>query len=149
LDKKRILVIDDDDTVRQSIARVLELDGYEVATAETGAEAVSKAKSSLFNLALIDIRLPDMEGTQLLTALPETVPKMVKIIVTGFPSLSNAIEAVNKGADAYVTKPIVNINDFLTQIREYLKRQEESEHFTEQKVREFVETRLRQHQPQD
>jgi DNA-binding NtrC family response regulator len=110
---------------------------------------VSKAKSSLFNLALIDIRLPDMEGTQLLTALPETVPKMVKIIVTGFPSLSNAIEAVNKGADAYVTKPIVNINDFLTQIREYLKRQEESEHFTEQKVREFVETRLRQHQPQD
>jgi ActR/RegA family two-component response regulator len=84
-----------------------------------------------------------MEGTELLTAMRDTVPKLVKIILTGYPSVNNAIEAVNKGADAYVTKPVADTDEFLQKIREHLKKQEESEHYGEEKIAEFVETRIK------
>ena len=141
--EKRILVIDDDEAVRKSMARLLQFEGYQVDTAKTGIEAVEKSKLNFYNLALIDIRLPDMEGTELLTAMRDTVPKLVKIILTGYPSVNNAIEAVNKGADAYVTKPVADTDEFLQKIREHLKKQEESEHYGEEKIAEFVETRIK------
>ena len=143
MDKKCILLIDDDEHVRQSMARVLELEGYHVDTAKTGAEAVEKSKLNFYNLALIDIRLPDMEGTELLTAMRDTVPRMVKVLVTGYPSVKNAIDAVNKGADGYVTKPITDIDTFLQKIKEHLKKQEESERFSEEKLADFVKTRIK------
>ncbi|MGQ9642004.1 MAG: response regulator [Candidatus Bathycorpusculaceae bacterium] len=65
-----------------------------------------KTNEKFYNLALIDIRLSDMEGTELLTKIKDTLPKMRKIIITRYPSLQNAIEALNKGADAYVLKPL-------------------------------------------
>jgi DNA-binding NtrC family response regulator len=142
--KKHILIIDDDQSVLETTARILELEGYAVDTAKTGKEAIEKSNANFYNLALIDIRLPDMEGTQLLTAMRETVPKMVKIIVTGYPSMDNAVEAVNKGADGYVIKPVINTNEFLNKIREHLKKQEESERYSEKKVAEFVQTRFKQ-----
>jgi DNA-binding NtrC family response regulator len=144
LKKKRILVIEDDESVREPMARILELEGYQVDTAETGSEAVEKSKLNSYNLALIDIRLSDMVGTELLTAMRDSVPKMVKIIVTGYPSVNNAIEAVNKGADGYVTKPIIDTDQFLQKIRKHLKKQEESEQYSEEKVAKFVETRIKQ-----
>ena len=140
---KHILVIDDDESVLETMTRILELEGFDVDTAKRGKEAVEKSNAKFYNLALIDIRLPDMEGTQLLTAMRETVPKIVKIIVTGYPSMDSAVEAVNKGADGYVIKPIINTNEFLNKIKEHLKKQEESEHYTEKKVAEFVETRFK------
>jgi DNA-binding NtrC family response regulator len=142
--KKHILIIDDDQSVLETTARILELEGCAVDTAKTGKEAIEKSNANFYNLALIDIRLPDMEGTQLLTAMRETVPKMVKIIVTGYPSMDNAVEAVNKGADGYVIKPVINTNEFLNKIREHLKKQEESERYSEKKVAEFVQTRFKQ-----
>ena len=144
MDKKRILVIDDDEGIRESLARILELDGYQVDRAKTGIEAVEKSKQNFYNLALIDIRLPDMEGTELLTAMQDTVPKMVKLIVTGYPSANNAIDAANKGADGYLTKPIVDIEGFLQKIKEHLKKQEESKQYNEEKIAEFFETRAKQ-----
>ena len=142
--KKRILVIDDDESVAKFFREALELEGYSVDTAKTGKEAIEKSNMTFYNLALNDIRLPDMEGTQLLTAMRETIPKMVKIIVTGYPSMNNTIEAVNKGAHGYVVKPIMDTNEFLNKIKEHLKKQEESEQYSEQKVAEFVKTRLKQ-----
>jgi YesN/AraC family two-component response regulator len=124
------------------MASLLELEGYHVDTAKTGAEAVEKSKSNFYNLALIDIRLPDMEGTKLLTAMPNTVPKMAKIILTGYPTLNSAIEAVNTGADGYVTKPITDLDNFLQKIREHLRKQEESEQYAEEKIADFLKTRL-------
>lgn len=143
MEKKHILVIDDDESVLETMARILELEGYDVDTAKTGKEAVEKSNAKFYNLALIDIRLPDMEGTQLLTTMRETVPKMVKIIVTGYPSMDNAVEAVNRNADGYVIKPVINTNEFLNKIKEQLRRQEESERYSEEKVAEFVETRFK------
>jgi len=84
-----------------------------------------------------------MEGTKLLTKMKDTVPKMVKIIITGYPTLQNAIEAVNKGADGYIVKPI-NIEETLKIIREHLKKQEEERKYSEQKMVEFIETRVKE-----
>jgi len=121
----------------------LEEEGYVVDTAENGKEAIKKSKTKFYNLALIDIRLPDMEGTKLLTAMKETTPKMVKIIVTGYSSLGNAVEAVNKGADVYILKPF-NMDKVLKKIREHLKKQREAKKYSEEKVAEFVETRVKE-----
>jgi len=139
----RILVVDDDESVRKGLAAVLKQKGHSVDTAESGKEAIRKSKAKFYNLALIDIRLPDMEGTKLLTAMKETAPKMVKIIITGYPSLQNAIEAVNKGADGYIIKP-VNMESLLNMIKEHLKKQQEERKYSEEKVAEFVETRARE-----
>jgi DNA-binding NtrC family response regulator len=68
---------------------------------------------------------------------------MVKIIVTGYPALQNAVEAVNKGADGYAFKPI-NIDVLLATIEEHLKKQQEAKKYSEEKVTEFIETRARE-----
>ena len=139
----RILVIDDDETVRESLATVLEEQGFAVDTTGNGMEAIEKSKANLYNLALIDIRLPDMEGTRLLAEMRETTPKMVKIIITGYPSLQNAIQAVNNGADGYLIKPF-NMDNLLDAIKEQFKKQEEARRYSEEKVKESIETRARE-----
>jgi len=139
----RILIVDDDESIRKTLANILEEKGYIVNTAENGKEAIKKSRAKFYNLALIDIRLPDMEGTKLLTAMREATPRMVKIIITGYPSLQNAIEAVNKGADAYVVKPF-NMDSVLNTIKEHLKKQQEAQKYSEEKVAEFIETRVKE-----
>ena len=104
--KPRILIVEDDENIQETLKNILEQSGYETDTAKTGREAEQKAKTKFYNLALLDIKLPDMEGTQLLAKVHENTPKMKKIMVTGYPSLENAMEALNQGADAYVTKPV-------------------------------------------
>jgi len=73
----------------------------------------------------------------------DTTPKMVKIIITGYPSLQDGTEAVNKGADGYIIKP-VTIDDLLKMVKEHLKRQEEAGKYREKKVKEFIETRAKE-----
>ena len=84
-----------------------------------------------------------MEGTQLLTQLRDTVPKMAKVIVTGYPSLQNAVEALNQGADAYIIKPL-NIDSALAIIEKLLRKQHESLKMTQEKIVEYIETRAKQ-----
>jgi two-component system response regulator PilR (NtrC family) len=142
-EQAKIVVIDDDETIRKSITTVLEGSGYLVDTARNGKEAIDKANSAFYNLALIDIRLPDMEGTQLLTALKETVPRMAKIMLTGYPSTQNAIDAVNGGADGYIVKP-ARMDELLRVVKEHLRRQQEAREYGEEKVKEFVESRVKE-----
>lgn len=89
----------------------------------TAREAVERSETNLYNLALIDIRLPDMEGTVLLAKMREATPKMAIIMITGYPSLENAAEAVSKGSDGYLIKP-VRIDELTSKIEEHLQRQE-------------------------
>ena len=138
----RILVIDDDENIRKVLETILEDEGYIVETAETAKTGIKESERAFFNLALIDVRLPDMEGIELLSKLRDTKPKMRKIIVTGYPTLQNAVAAVNKGADAYVMKPF-EVDKILQTIREQLKKQEEEKSFSEEKVVEFIETRIK------
>jgi len=111
--------------------------------ADCACKAVEMTKKNVYNLALIDIRLPDMEGIELLTKMKPTIPKTRKIIITGYPTLQNAIEAVNNGADAYIMKPF-DMEKVLNAIKEQLQRQEEEKDYSQEKVTEFIETRVRQ-----
>jgi two-component system response regulator PilR (NtrC family) len=140
-ERARILVVDDDETIRKVLTVILKERRYRVDTASCGKEAIDKSFKTFYNMALIDMRLPDMEGTQLLTALRETTPKMVKIVITGYPSLQNAMEAVNRNADAYVLKP-VDMESVLQLIEEHLMKQEAARKYAEEKITEFIETRV-------
>ena len=142
-EKANILVVDDEPSIRKVLTAILEEKGYSVETAENGKEAISKSKTKFYNLALIDIRLPDTEGVKLLTEMKETKPKMAKIIITGYPSLQNAIEALNKGADAYIIKPL-NIDKTLATIEENLEKQRKAQKMTEESLVDFIETRVKQ-----
>ncbi|VVB72487.1 Chemotaxis protein CheY [uncultured archaeon] len=106
MEGKRILVIDDDKVILKGFQILLESKGYQVSTAETGQAALEKVRDNFYNLALIDIKLPDMEGTALLREFHQLNPEMKKIIVTGFASRENAIESLNQGANGYLEKPV-------------------------------------------
>lgn len=140
--------MDDDQAILSSVATILQLKGYNVETAETGRQAIEKSQSQFFNLALLDIKLPDMEGTSLLVKMHQTTPRMMKIMLTGYPSLENAVTALNLGADAYLLKP-VNPKDLLKVVEEKLTEQSEAEALSEEKVAEWVRTRLRKAQQED
>jgi len=142
-EKARILVVDDDENVLTTLITLLESAGYQVDAAKTGEEAIRKSETNFYNLALLDIRLPDMEGTELLTRMKDTIPKMIKIIVTGYPSLKNAVDAVNRGADGYLIKP-VNVDELLSKIKDHLKKQQEARRYAEEKVGEYIESRARE-----
>jgi len=108
---------------------------------KSGRKAIEVSNEGFFNVALIDIRLPDIEGTKLLEKLKRTEPRMVKIIVTGYPFLKNAVEAVSKGVDGCVLEPF-DAGELLAMIEEHLKRQRETMKYSDEKVAEYIETRV-------
>jgi len=138
---KRILVVDDDLAILDSTKEILELEGYEVETAETAMEGLKKIEESFFNLALFDIKLPDMEGTELLEKAHKLRPGMKKIMVTGYASLENSVFSLNAGADAYILKPVYP-KDLLEKIKEKLEEQEKDSIVDGEKVAEFLEEQL-------
>jgi DNA-binding response OmpR family regulator len=121
--KKNILVIDDDKSILRTFTRILQKNGYVIDVAETGKEALEKAAKKNYDLALIDIRLPDMEGTDLLVKMQHSMRDSIKIMITGFPSLETGVKALDEGADAYLVKP-VNPEELLALIEEKFKAQE-------------------------
>jgi DNA-binding NtrC family response regulator len=139
----RILLVDDDKAVLESFSIILQEEGYSVDVAKTGKEAIQKTNDHFYNVAIIDWRLPDISGTDLLTELHETVPKITKILLTGYPSMKNAIDAVNNHADAFLIKP-VEANKLLNKIQELQKMQEEANNFSQLKVAEYIESRTKQ-----
>ena len=140
--KASILLVDDQEGILETLSAILEEKGYRTDTAKTGMEAIEKAKTNFYNVALLDIRLPDIEGTKLLAKIEETTPRMVKIMITGYASLENAMEALNQGADAYIMKP-VDPENLLKVINEKLKEQKEAEKMSQEKVAQWIETRAR------
>jgi DNA-binding NtrC family response regulator len=139
----RVLIIDDDKVIRETLAFTLEDEGYTVDTAETGKEAIEKTNSEFYNLAIVDWRLPDFEGTKLLRELKATTPRMVKIMLTGYPSMNNAIDAVNEHADAFLTKPVA-IDELLLKMEQLLDLQKRENEYGQEKVAEFIEAKTRQ-----
>jgi DNA-binding NtrC family response regulator len=139
----RILIVDDDENIRKVLIAILEDKGYTIDAVGTAKEAKRRTDEKFYNLALIDIRLPDMEGIDLLTKIKDTTPRMRKIIITGYPTLQNAVDAVNRGADAYIMKPF-DVERVLGTIKEQLRRQEQERKYSQDKVAEFIETRVRE-----
>jgi len=117
-----ILIVDDDENTRETLSLIFEQKGYQIETAGTGQEAIEKAQKRFFNVALLDIKLPDMQGIELLAPLKEKHPDMAMIMVTAHASLETAVSALNKGASFYITKPF-NMDEVLSTIREVLEKQ--------------------------
>ncbi len=129
--KDRILIIDDDSDILDSLSRILMFEGYAIETAKSGQEALKKSREKIFSIALIDIKLPDFEGTQLLSRMEKTDPKMRKVIITGYQTLENTREALRLGADDYLVKPI-KTEELLDTVRKQIE--ERSKEFEDKYV---------------
>lgn len=138
--KAKILMVDDDESICRVMSLILENEGYEVETAHTGEDAVKKSRKKPYDVAILDIRLPDIEGTKLLKVMRETSPQMVKIMLTGYPNLQNAVDSLNSGADAYLVKP-PNPEDVINSIEEKLQKRKEGEAATEERISVFLKAR--------
>lgn len=102
----KVLIIDDDQTILKVLAKVLLKKGYNVDTAVTAQEALEKIKAQSYDAALIDVRLQDVSGLDLLNDIQRLAPNMVKIMLTGYPSEEDRTTALARGADDYLAKPV-------------------------------------------
>jgi DNA-binding response OmpR family regulator len=103
--KGSILIVDDEKLILQVLTRVLQRHGYTVGTAESGRAAVEKTRNQQYDLALIDLKLPDINGVELLKLLNATKPEMKKIVLTGDVVTEEKVQALCKDADAVLMKP--------------------------------------------
>ncbi len=114
-EKGKILVVDDEDALRTVLSAELSGEGYEVGTAADGVEAVAMLQKQRYNLVLLDIKMPNMNGFEVLKVIKEKHPGTKVIMLTGFADLKNAIESKKLGAEDFVSKPY-DLVDLLTTI---------------------------------
>src|SRR5207247_3510590 len=104
-----VLVVDDERNIRALVARVLGQDQVEVHGAGTGKEGLQMADEVSPDLVLLDLRLPDMDGMDVLRALRTRYPEIAVIIITGFGQIQSAVEAIKVGATDYLEKPFEHV----------------------------------------
>lgn len=117
----RVLVVDDEESVVTTMQAILELDGYEVDVATTGQEALRRLGEKDYDLALTDLRLPDLSGTQILAEIRRDRPDTVTVLLTGFASLESAVLALREGAYDYLVKPCA-VDELRATVRRGLER---------------------------
>ena len=101
----RILVVDDEEIVRLSCQRVLTEEGYEVQTRLSGPEALRLLAEELFDVAIVDLKMPGMDGIEVLQAIKRDYPHIPVIMITGYATVESAVEAMKSGAFDYLPKP--------------------------------------------
>jgi DNA-binding NtrC family response regulator len=101
----RILVIDDEMIVCESCKRILEEEGYEVDTALSGREALEKMKETPFDIVITDLKMPVIDGMEVLRTIRKEYPEVIVIMITGFSTVETAVEAMKLGAFDYIPKP--------------------------------------------
>jgi DNA-binding NtrC family response regulator len=111
--KKKVLAIDDEQIVLDSIKKILSSDAYEVHTALKGGTGISHAISESFDIVLTDIRMPDIDGFKVIRDIRKYKPSIPIVIITGYASVSSAVQAMKLGATHYIEKPFTP--DQLTQ----------------------------------
>lgn len=116
---ERILIVDDEKIIRESAIYVLEKEGFYLAEAANGTEALEKHRERPFDIVITDIEMPEMRGTDLLQVIRRETPETMVIIITAFGSVETAITALREGAADYVLKPL-NFDDLLMRIRKLL-----------------------------
>jgi len=105
---ERILIVDDEDGMRRLLSRVLTREGYETSAVGSGAEALRLVASERFDLVVTDIKMPEMDGLQLLAELKEYEPSLPIIVITAYGTIENAVQALRSGAYDYIAKPFEN-----------------------------------------
>ncbi len=118
-DKSRILVADDEEALRTVLSSELTSAGYDVSTAADGDEAISNVQQKKYDLILLDIKMPKVDGFEVLKYVKKNHPDVRVIMLTGFADLKNAIESKKHGAEDFVSKPY-DLVDLLTTIERVL-----------------------------
>lgn len=101
----KVLVVDDEIIVCQSCQRILEKSGYEVTTVLNGKEALEKIKEEIFDIAIVDLKMPGIDGMKVLQRIREEHPEIMVIMITGYSTVETAVKAMKLGAFDYVSKP--------------------------------------------
>ena len=104
-EQPKILIVDDEQIVRESLANWLKEDGYQIAVAGDGPEALNKIKELPFHIVLLDLKMPGMDGIQVLQEVKKDFPDTEVIIMTAYGSVHTAVEAIKEGAYDYIVKP--------------------------------------------
>ncbi|MBW2690451.1 MAG: sigma-54-dependent Fis family transcriptional regulator [Deltaproteobacteria bacterium] len=105
---ERILIVDDEDGMRRLLSRVLTREGYETVAVGSGAEALRLVANERFDLVVTDIKMPEMDGLELLAELKEYEPSLLVIVITAYGTIENAVQALRSGAYDYIAKPFEN-----------------------------------------
>jgi len=100
-----VLIVDDEKTVCNSCRKILTQVGYKVDVASSGEEAIDKIKGNGFDVVITDWKMPKMDGLEVTRRVKQEKPEMTVIVITGYPSVENTVEAIRSGASDFVTKP--------------------------------------------
>ncbi|MDY7041146.1 MAG: response regulator [Chloroflexota bacterium] len=138
---ERVLVVDDEAVIVHTCTEILEHEGFVVQGTSTGLEAVERCRQEPFDLLLIDLKLPDIDGLEVLRRGKQLLPDVAAIILTGFGTLDSAIEALRLGAEEYLSKPIES-DALVTTIRNVLIQKGESSAMVRGNLRDMSLTSL-------
>lgn len=120
--KPKILVVDDEKGLRTGVQRLLEMEGYQVDVAENGTQGIELGTNSEYDIAIIDLKMPDIEGIEVLRNIKQKFPNTVCYISTAYASYDTAIEATKLGAQSYIPKPFTS-EELISEIKNgYQKR---------------------------
>jgi len=131
-DRERILVVDDDELILESLVSIFEDEGFHTSFARSGGEALRLLESEPINLILVDVKLPDMTGLELLGRIRDTTPRIRKLVLTGFPNTPSAIDAVNQKLDAYLVKPY-DPENLIRLVEKHLEEQRQELKYTQER----------------
>jgi ATP-dependent Lon protease len=121
LQAARILVVDDEEIARTNMEYILRKDGYQVASAASGMEALEKFETQEFDLVLTDLKMEKMDGLQLLKSVKQISPATELVMITGYATVSTAVDALRQGAAHYLSKPI-NLDDLRATVKEMVSK---------------------------
>jgi DNA-binding NtrC family response regulator len=122
MQKPRILLVDDDKNTANGLTKILLQDGYDASCAFTGNEALNLIETEHFNIIITDMKLPDISGLSIIEKAKKKDNDITVVMITAFSSVQNAIDAMKKGADDYLTKP-VNIDELELILKRIWERQ--------------------------
>jgi len=138
----KILVVDDDPLILKSLAELLRLEGYAVATASNGREALERLRAFPADLVLTDVNMPELDGLGLLVKIRERDPDLPVIMITGFGTIENAVQAIKNGAHHYVTKPLQDDEIKIIIRRTFAQKQMDAERYHLRRENEHLRRRL-------
>ncbi len=124
--RPHVLLMEDELSVAKGLEMVMREEGYEVDMADTGRGALEKFSAAEFDLLVADLRLPDMDGMEVVQKVREKKPGTHVVIITGYPSVSSAVQAVRMGVSDYLRKPFTE-DEFKTAVKSALKEKESME----------------------
>lgn len=112
-----VLIVDDEEGIRNSLAAYLKLEGYKVSTAEDGEEAIKKVRESKHNIVLLDINMPGMDGIETLRAIKTVDFSTQVIMITAYSTFDKTMRSLEFGASDYILKPFEDLSEILHLVR--------------------------------